>query len=226
MLLTLMKEVASLKITDSVFQLDATKRSHAFLVKADEIFLIDTGMPDLSRRILSEIRRLGTDPCDIRAILLTHHDVDHIGNAQQLQNATGAELWASSEDLPYIYIAGEKSRPRVKRLIEAIVRPGKPVVTETYGPSWPFHDVQFRHAPGHTPGHTIFQFGSAVFTGDLFKYNHGRFRSFSKLMNWDEEKAQKSLSILKGMKFEWACPSHGSPIRNGRELQKFLAMYD
>lgn len=213
-----------MKITDAVFQLDAAKRSHVFLIKASETFLIDTGMPGLSRRILSEILRLGTNPCDIRAILLTHHDVDHIGNAQQLQNATGAELWASSEDLPYI--TGEKSRPGVKRLIEEIVRPRKPVMTETYGPSWPFHDIQFRHAPGHTPGHTIFQFESVVFTGDLFKYKDGRFRPFSKFMNWDEEKARKSLSILKGMEFEWACPSHGSPISNGRELQNFLAMYD
>lgn len=70
----------------------------------NEVFLIDTGMPGHAEQILSELRGLGISPCDIRAIFLTHHDVDHIGNAEYLRQATGAELWAPKEDIPYIYI--------------------------------------------------------------------------------------------------------------------------
>lgn len=209
-----------MKITDSVFQLDATKRSHAFLVRGKENFLIDTGMPGLSGQILSEIRQLGVDPADIRAILLTHHDVDHIGNARQLQDATGAGVWAPAEDVPYI--AGEKKRPGIKRVIGAVARPRIPAVTGTYGPGWPFEDIRFYRAPGHTPGHTILQFEDVVFAGDLFRYTDGGFRLSSGMMTWDMNEARSSLSVLKSMSFEWVCPAHGSPAHNGRELQNFL----
>ena len=40
--------------------------------------------------------------------------MDHIGNAALLQKETGATLWASKEDIPYI--RGDKSRPGVKKL--------------------------------------------------------------------------------------------------------------
>ena len=91
-----------IKITETVFQLEATKRSHSYLVHTDKFFLIDTGLPGLADKILAEIQCLGVTSRDIQAILLTHHDVDHIGNARQLQKITGAELWAPSEDVPFI----------------------------------------------------------------------------------------------------------------------------
>jgi glyoxylase-like metal-dependent hydrolase (beta-lactamase superfamily II) len=211
----------SLKITENVFQLEAAKRSHVFLVRTDETFLIDTGMPGLSKKILEEIRSLGTCPDDIRMILLTHHDVDHIGNAKQLQEATGAELWAPSEDIPYII--GEKRRPGVKHLIETIIRPRKSAVSGTYSAGWPYSDIHILRAPGHTPGHTIFQVRDIVFTGDLFKFIHGRFALFPGFMNWNQDEVIKSLSMLKNLEFEWLCPSHGSPVHNGPELQDFLS---
>lgn len=211
----------SLKISENVFQLEATKRSHVFFVRTEEAFLIDTGMPGLSEKILEEIRSLGADPGDIRMILLTHHDVDHIGNAKRLQEATGAELWASSEDIPYIM--GEKRRPGVKHMIETIVRPRQPAFTRIYSADWPYSDIHILHAPGHTPGHTIFQVRDIIFTGDLFKFIHGRFELFPEFMNWNQNEAIKSLSMLKNLEFEWLCPSHGSPVRNGPELQDFLS---
>jgi glyoxylase-like metal-dependent hydrolase (beta-lactamase superfamily II) len=211
----------SLRITENVFQLEAAKRSHVFLVRTEEAFLIDTGMPGLSEKILEEIRSLGIDPGDVRMILLTHHDVDHIGNAKRLQEATGAKLWAPSEDIPYII--GEKRRHGVKHLIETVVRPRKPAVTGIYSADWPYSDIHVLHAPGHTPGHTIFQVRDIVFTGDLFKFIHGRFELFPEFMNWNQNEAIKSLSMLKNLEFEWLCPSHGSPVRNGPELQDFLS---
>lgn len=213
-----------MKITENVFQLDATKRSHVFLIKADQSFLIDTGMPGHAGQILSELRKLGVSPSNIRAILLTHHDVDHIGNAKQLQEATGTELWAPAEDVPYII--GEKKRPGIKHIIESIIRLQKPAVTGIYDTAWPYKNIHVLHAPGHTPGHTIFQFQDVVFTGDLFKYIGGHFRTFPELMNWDQDKAKESLSSLKRLELEWLCPSHGAPVRNGPELQGFLTKYD
>jgi len=211
------------KITENVFQLEAAKFSHVFLVQADQAFLIDTGMPGLTGKILTELQSLGVSPGDISAILLTHHDVDHIGNAKQLQKATGAELWAPAEDIPNI--TGAKKRPDVKHLIETIIRPQKPTDVKIYESGWPYGGIRVIHMPGHTPGHTIFQYEDVVFTGDLFKFIGGRFQISSGLMNWDINKEKESLRALKHLKFKWLCPSHGSPVRNGPELSDFLAEY-
>lgn len=213
-----------MQVTESVFQLDTAKRSHVFLIKTKQAFLIDTGMPGLTGQILSELKSFGVSPSDIRAILLTHHDVDHIGNAKQLQDATGAEIWAPAEDVPYI--SGEKKRPGIKYIIEMIIRPQRPDVTNIYDTNWPYNAIHVLHAPGHTPGHTIFQFQNVVFTGDLFKFINGRFRLFPKYMNWNQSEAENSLSLLKALRFDCLCPSHGDPVRNGPELQDFLNRFD
>lgn len=71
-------------ITDSVYMLDSAPSSHVFLVRGAEKILIDTGMPGLSKSIIGELAALGVDIKSIDKILLTHHDVDHIGNTKAL----------------------------------------------------------------------------------------------------------------------------------------------
>ncbi len=208
-------------ITENVFQLDSTKRSHAFLVRAGGLFLVDTGMPGLAEQILEEIRQLGVSPNEIRAILLTHHDVDHSGNAEYLRQATGAELWAPEADVSFL--VGKEKRPGVKHLIETFVRPQKPTVTGTYGADWPYRSIRVLPAPGHTPGHTIFQASNVVLAGDLFQYRNGRFGLLPNRMNWNRQETKKSLLVLSRLEFEWVCPAHGDPVRNGPALRNFLA---
>jgi Zn-dependent hydrolases, including glyoxylases len=226
-----------MKITENVIQLESTRQSHAFLVLGEEHILIDTGMPGLADKILAELDSLGAPPSSIRKILLTHHDVDHMGNAKRLQEATGAELFAPRADLPYI--TGQKNRPGVKRLITAITRPQVPAVTGVYAQEQRFGAITALHAPGHTPGHTIFRYQSTgaagdnsvfagdtiIFAGDLFKYIGGRFRLSPGFMNWDMAEVRKSLSLLKALKFDWLCPAHGNPVQNGPAVQAFLAQF-
>ncbi|MCL4352821.1 MAG: MBL fold metallo-hydrolase, partial [Firmicutes bacterium] len=73
-------------ITKGVIMLESSASSHVFLIQSDENLLIDTGNPGAFAAIWSELRSLGCD--SIAHILLTHHDVDHIGNAQRLQQET------------------------------------------------------------------------------------------------------------------------------------------
>lgn len=183
-----------MEITENVYQLDSSKRSHVFLIKSGENILIDTGMPGLVDQILAELRSLGVAAGSIRKILLTHHDVDHIGNAKRLQEATGADLWAPEEDIPYI--TGAKNRPGLKRIIQTIVRPQKPAVSGCYATNQHFGEIRVIRAPGHTPGHTIFQYRNAVFTGDLFKVLDGCFHLLPEFMNWNQEEVKKSISTV------------------------------
>jgi glyoxylase-like metal-dependent hydrolase (beta-lactamase superfamily II) len=214
---------ANMKIIENVYQLDCAKHSHVFLIKSENSILIDTGMPGLSKQIIAELNRYDVPVQNIKKILLTHHDVDHIGNAKKLVEATGAELYASKEDTPYI--TGVKNRPGVKRIVQIVVRCPIPSGLMCYEMNQHIGEVKVLPAPGHTPGHTIFQYKNILFTGDLFEIQNGKMQLLPKLMTWNLEEIKKSIGLLKNLDYDWLCPSHGEPIQKGRVTEEFLKQY-
>lgn len=200
--------------------LDSAVRSRVFLITGEKNILIDTGMPGGAAALLSEIESLGTDPGSVSDILLTHHDVDHTGSVRKIQEATGAEVWIGTEDEPYLM--HRKKRPGVKRIIQTFVRAEAPDSCRTFGSSGYSGEIRVIAAPGHTPGHHIFQYGPVLFSGDLFKTPEGGFQEMRPAMNWSQEKLQSSIGMLRGLSFDWLCPSHGVPVRNDERLQTFL----
>ena len=71
-----------MKITENVIKLNCTKGSYAYAVIGDKgVTLIDTSLPGRGNAILLELETYGINLLDIKKILLTHHDIDHIGNA-------------------------------------------------------------------------------------------------------------------------------------------------
>ena len=89
-----------MEITKDVHLLQSTNGSYVYLVLGEEPILIDTSLPGRATAILTELQTLGLKPTDLAHILLTHHDVDHIGSARALQQATGAKLWVFEAGAP------------------------------------------------------------------------------------------------------------------------------
>jgi glyoxylase-like metal-dependent hydrolase (beta-lactamase superfamily II) len=212
-----------MKITGNVFMLETTTASHAFLIRGNENILIDTGMPGHAGQIADELKSLGVEITSIGRILLTHHDVDHIGSAKALQDMSGAELWAPAEDIPYI--TGETKRPGIKGVVSALMRPLVPSVTGTYDACRDFGGIVAIHAPGHTPGHTIFLYDRVLFAGDLLRHLKGRFSMLPSYMNWYLRATRESVGLLKTLDFEWLCPAHGAPVRHDAALDRFLEQF-
>lgn len=212
-----------MKIIQGVNMLNCTEKSHVYLIQGEENILIDTGFPGQSTKILDEIKSIGVDPTTIRHILLTHHDVDQIGNARVLQNVAGATLWASKDDVPYIIRKRNKSG--IKGIIQTLILYRKPIINNIYEENESVGGVQVIKTPGHTPGHVIFLYNNILFAGDLFKITNGKIKLMPKRKNWNEYHLEKSLSLLKGLDCEWICPSHGSPIRRNYEWEKFIEKY-
>lgn len=212
-----------MKIIDNVYQLEASNNSHVFLIKGEDSILIDTGMPGLAQKIMKELGSLDVKVMDIKKILLTHHDVDHIGNAKLLAEASGAELWAPTKDIPYI--TGVKKRPGVKRIVQTLIHVQKPAVIHDFD-QWPSTgEIKIIPAPGHTPGHTIMQYKKILFIGDLIEISNGKMQLLSKLMTWNTEELKKSIGILKSLDYDWLCPAHGEPIRRGAVTEEFLKQF-
>ena len=117
--------------------------------------LIDTGTAVGAGLIEANIRTLGFDPKEVRAIVLSHEHWDHAGGVAALQAATGATVYArrpaaavlesgSSERSDPQFLIAEKMAPvaGVKRIADD----GKIEV----GPI----ALQAHATPGHTPGGT------------------------------------------------------------------------
>ena len=66
--------------------------SSVLVVGPDGHTLIDSGTDEGAKVVLANIRALGFDPRDVKAILLSHEHFDHVGGMARLQAATGATI--------------------------------------------------------------------------------------------------------------------------------------
>jgi glyoxylase-like metal-dependent hydrolase (beta-lactamase superfamily II) len=210
-----------MEISNGVFMLNTNPQGHVFLIRGEENILVDTGLPWAGKKILAELEDMGVQPQTVGRILLTHHDIDHIGNARMLGEATGAKIFAPKEDIPYI--TGQLSRPGIKRAIPFFLQPKVPDKIIPYGRE-DLEAVRVISAPGHTPGHVILQYENVIFAGDLLRTLKGAPAPMANFMNGDSAMAAKSIGILKTLDFDWLLPSHGDPLRT-EDLREFIKNY-
>lgn len=206
-----------MKINNNVYALESTKGSYAYIILGKETILVDTGQIWEGKMILKELKAMNIKLEDIRHIVLTHHDIDHVGNAAMLQKLTGARLWASSEDIQYI--KGNKNRPGIKRVFSFIFRSKKPENIYEYNQDGKIEDIQVIPTPGHTPGHVCILYKDILFAGDLVDSRKGKLRPYPN-MNWDEDLLRKSIKNISSIPFKLVCPAHGMPIERGVEWER------
>lgn len=73
----------------------------SILVESDAgLILIDGGLPQSAALITANIRELGFDPLDIKAILVSHAHFDHAGGVAALQRLSRANVFTSDAGLP------------------------------------------------------------------------------------------------------------------------------
>ena len=209
-----------MKIEENIYALESTKGSYAYLINDKETILIDTGNPGKVKNILKEIESLNINPKNIKHILLTHHDVDHIGNAALLQKETGAILLASKEDIPYIL--GDKSRPGIKKVASLILRSKKPEKIKSYN-GQEINDIKIIQTPGHTPGHVSFLYKDILFAGDLVRNANGVLKKQPKMGNSDDKSLNESIHKMSEYSFKWVCPAHGEPLEVKNEWKQLLS---
>ncbi len=212
-----------MKISDRVFALDSTKGSYVYVILGEEITLIDTSLPFHGDGIMKELSSMNIQPQDIKHILLTHYDLDHIGNAAKLAELTGATLWASEADR--LCILGEADRPGFKKFLPYIFRVKKPESVKPYPVNGKINDITILPTPGHTPGHVCLLFEDILFAGDLVENKGGTLIPYPSFWNWDTTLLKKSIKDISDYGFQWICPAHGNPMeRDGRweQIQKSL----
>ncbi len=197
------------------------------IIDPDGLTLIDTGLAGNAKKVLNYITGLGKQPGDLKRIILTHSDGDHVGALAALKAATGARVFASPiearaieaahpsrelkmkgvQALLFKYIAGPMFRVKPAHVDELIndgdVLPvlGGLHVVATIG-----------HTPGHislyAPAHKI------LFAGDSMVSEKTGLRVSRGMNTWDEAKAKEAVKIQAALGAEIVCVGHGSVVRD------------
>jgi hydroxyacylglutathione hydrolase len=145
--------------------------TNSYLVEDEETkdaVVIDANFePELMTRL---IRERGAK---VRAILLTHTDVDHVAGLAELLTALGPVPVAVHDAERYVLVEGKPLRmefamasPRIEGVVSLVE--GQPFKVGSL-------EFEVLHTPGHSPGGVSLRIGDSVFTGDaLFAGSVGR----------------------------------------------------
>ncbi len=172
------ERVKSRHMIPGIYPIRGLLGSCHLLVDDDEVVLLDTGMIGEIPRIEKLLHEHGFDLQSLRAILLTHGHLDHVGNLTKLVELSGAPVYAHQGE--QAHIDGRfpyQSWSRGCGWMEAIGRGAfhyrsTPIThflkDEDELPFW--GGLKVKHLPGHTEGHCGFYSTrhNLLFSGDLF----------------------------------------------------------
>jgi glyoxylase-like metal-dependent hydrolase (beta-lactamase superfamily II) len=202
------------------------------IIDPDGLTLIDAGLPRGGKKILKYMARLGHRPQDLRRIVITHADGDHVGGLATLKTTSGATVYASAVEAEAI-AAGRMSRELKlsgpARWLFALMSPwfkATPATVDelvTGGQVLPalggLHVVE---TPGHTPGHISLFAPSAgvLFPGDSLVSEGDSLVSSSESVAWDGARAIESARAQAALGARIVCPAHGPVVKDA--AGKFL----
>jgi len=203
---------------------------NAYLVEDDVLTLVDAGTPFDAEAIEAEIEETGHTIGEIRRVLLTHYDFDHVGSLADLENLD-ATVCAGVADARML--TGER-KPPVDNHKGALQRVAAPLVDIPDLPVGSIEDgdtvgtFTAYHTPGHTPGHIAFVSAdrSAGFFGDLVFEDDGVLSASAWAMSYDTDEVETSIRAIADRlpDFDVLGMGHGVPfVRDGDARFRDLA---
>ena len=187
----------------------------------DGLTLLDCGMPRSAPKILAAVAALGYAPGDVRRILVTHGDIDHIGSLAALQQATGAAVFAGAATRNLL-VAGKlpKHLPWLAHVLSGLFFRSRPLAAALItvvapGDRLPVLDgVEVMATPGHTLDHMSFFSPSTgiLLVGDALNTRGGRLQSTPNNITADRQAAlQSARRLLDRQPALFAC-GHGPAL--------------
>lgn len=209
------------RIAPDLYRLTSGGFAAPHLVTGAVATLIDAGAPGRGPAIERELQAAGIR---IERIILTHGDPDHVGGSDHLRAATGAEVFASDAERPFIDRSGWPAlRLRRRLLLRAFFRGlPAPTVDRWLTPPDVLVGIAVLPTPGHTPGHVVLEWNGWLIAGDAFRTGE-RFRESPGIFTNDRAAARRSIEALAERRPEGASSSHGVPaVRATERLQALV----
>lgn len=125
------------ELGDSIFRMTfdvpipGTRPVNVYLVGKDEPILIDCGVGDDKTydEMSADLARIGLRIADLRAILVTHQHVDHVGLATRLSEESGAPFYLYRDDWSRLTATDDARERDARELREIVVYWGVPAET-------------------------------------------------------------------------------------------------
>ncbi|WP_431278429.1 MBL fold metallo-hydrolase [Leifsonia poae] len=209
----------------------------AYLVDDESgITVIDAGLAGNWSDLVAELKAMGRSVDDIRGVILTHGDSDHVGFAERLRRDNGVPIYVHEADaarargeektspawghmklgatLRFLGYSARKGGLRTKFLTEVVpVQDGQ--VLDLPG------SPRVISMPGHSPGSIAVDVPAvdAVFVGDALTTRHvltGEKGPQPAPFTDEPDAALASLDHLKQVtQATWVLPGHGTPWNGG-----------
>ena len=192
--------------------------------------LIDTGCSNKRTYLEKELERMGCKQGNLRLIILTHGDFDHVGNANHLHERFGAKIVMHNGDSGMVergdmFWNRKKPNTLIRIIFGLFFRLSKSdrfkpdlYLKDGYDLSGYGFDAKVLHTPGHSKGSIgILTTGGDLFCGDLLA-------NVDKPELWsiidDSAAANASVEKLKGLEINTVYPGHGKPFPMEQFIRK------
>ncbi len=215
------------KVVDRLYEV-VVGMVNVFLIDDPEsgLILIDTGTPWSKGRILKAVKALGRQPGDLKHILLTHADVDHVGSLGALAAETGAQTYAGAAAADYA--ERQSGPPHVPFVMDvfgsAIIKIGKkPHITHrlTDGELIDIAGgIQAIHTPGHSPDNFSFfwEREKVLFAADLLNTAFSNGLGLTpKMITHSMDDAKKSAKRVLALHPAYICVGHGGFVDSNKQ---------
>lgn len=209
----------------------------SLIVSGNELSLVDTGYPGFMPLIENEIARSGYEINNLKNIIITHYDDDHIGSLYEFkQKYPWVQVIASNIEAPYI--SGQKKSERLvqaEHMLDHMPEEDRefgnwfiqqlknlkhvPVNQYVQDGDWLFqHQCRVILTPGHTSGHISLFFPElkSIITGDAAVHVNDQLAIANPHFCLNIEKAEQSLETIKSLNARSYYCYHGGKLTMSR----------
>jgi glyoxylase-like metal-dependent hydrolase (beta-lactamase superfamily II) len=200
------------------------------------VTVVDAGLPGFWRALPAELAVMGRSLDDVRALVLTHGDSDHIGFAERLRRECRVPVYVHALDaarargevkkpswgwrpvkfgplLGFLVYSARKGGLRIRPVADVIPMDDGATLDVPGTP-------RVIHLPGHTPGSVALHVPSidALFVGDAMTTRNvltGARGPQLAPFTLEPDNALSSLHRLDGFEAAWVLPGHGAPWSGG-----------